>query len=61
MGSMLLYLVDPVSTPDPRLVVGEIALVYVSEEVYGCSVGIGIPRINHLVWNTRKWAVDVGF
>ena len=48
MRSMLIYLVDSVSIRDPRLVVGEIALVYEHMDVYGCSVRIGIQRINLL-------------
>ncbi len=38
MWSMLIYFVDSGSTPDPRLVAGEIALVYMSREVYGDTV-----------------------
>lgn len=49
MRPMLIYLVDSGSTLDPRLVVGEIALVYEHRDVYGCSVRIGIQRINLLV------------
>ena len=61
MWSMLIYFVDSDSTPDPRLVVGAIALVYRSGEVYGCPAITGILRITLSVETMRKWVVDVGF